>query len=69
MKTRESFLLQGYDFQWFLYAQLSGRFKCDKMLSIFDQSTTVFEIELCINGQHVIAKMYKLLLKFKMEEE
>ena len=35
----------------------------------FEHCKTEFEIELCTNDEHVIAKMYKLLLKFETEEE
>lgn len=69
LKMRESLLLQGYDYQSFLYAQLSEIFKLDNKMSGLDKSRIIFETELCTNVQHVIAKLYKLLLKFEMEKE
>lgn len=35
----------------------------------FDQPMTVFKTDVCTNDQHIIAKMYKILLKFDIEEE
>lgn len=47
MKMKKSVLLQGQACQWFLYAQISERFKYDKKMTGFDQSMSTFEIELC----------------------
>lgn len=41
--------------------------KLDKRFYGFQQSKIELEIELCTNTEHVIAKMYKRMLKYKIE--
>lgn len=43
--------------------------KLDEKNSVFMNEKPDFELDLCSTGKHVIAKMYKLLLKMNMEDE
>lgn len=49
----------------FSYLQLLERLKVNKRVCGCEYCKTEFEIELCINDEHVIAKIHKLLLKFE----
>lgn len=60
---------EGRTCQSFAYVQLTGRFKLDKETFDFTNEKTDFELDLCTNDEHTIGKMYKLLLKTKMEVE
>lgn len=42
LKTREDLTSQGFKCHWFLYIQLSERFKVDKKLYEFERDKTIF---------------------------
>lgn len=48
---------------------LRERFKVENKAFRIEQQKAECEVELCTNDEHVIAKMYELLLKFQMEEK
>lgn len=52
----------------FSYLQLLERLKVNKRVYGCEYCKTEFEIELCINDEHVIDKIHKLLLKFEKWE-
>lgn len=67
MKSRKDLEREGYKCQWgFFNAQLLERFKIDNPLYGFEEN--VYEMELGTNDEHLIAKMYKLLLKYEREQ-
>ena len=51
------------------YVQLSKRFKADRKVFEFKEETFMFEKGLCSNEDHLISKVFKMLLKFDTEEE
>lgn len=60
---------EGVICQWLSYVRLLERFKADKRIFDFEHGKTEFEVDLCRNDEHVIVKMYKLLLKLEREGE
>lgn len=44
-------------------------FKLDKKNVLFINEKTDFELDLCIDDEYNIAKMYKLLFKMNLEDE
>ena len=69
LKSRENLLEEGYVCQWFSYTQIKQRFKIEEKNGGFEQAESEFGIALCTNDEHVIAKLYKLLLKYETEDE
>ena len=69
LKSRENLLEEGHVCQWFSYLQIKERFKLDKKNCEFEQTKAEFETALCTNDEHVIAKLYKLLLRYETEDE
>lgn len=55
--------------QWVLYAPLRERFNIYKKMPEIKQYKTPFENEWWTNDEHVIAKMYKHLLRIETEDE
>lgn len=67
LKSRKYLALESLSCQWYL--QVTERFKVDKKLYNFEHDKTIFEMELCTNEEHLISKIYKLLLKLETKDK
>lgn len=59
LKTREGLETEGHTCQSLAYVQLTGRFKLDKETFDFTNGKTDFELDLCTNDEHVVARMIR----------